>query len=189
MRLKVDLSLHNSQCFTIWNKITHGPHSASSVLHAPPRWKADGWSGLKAHCDCISQVRGCWRGAPALSQQSVVWYRLCWKGCRTSLPQQLPWERFWLRKLYWHLLPLLLFSHFHKGCICLPLGEHSLGCLEDNKQVFFCPAFIGIIQNERGKMGKMEMDMSLFQTCALRHMSHHLVWQMNVLKKTKDLRN
>lgn len=135
MRLKVDLSLHNSQCFTIWNKITHGPHSASSVLHAPPRWKADGWSGLKAHCDCISQVRGCWRGAPALSQQSVVWYRLCWKGCRTSLPQQLPWERFWLRKLYWHLLPLLLFSYFHKGCICLPLGEHSLGCPEDNKQV------------------------------------------------------
>lgn len=135
MRIKVDLSLHNSQHFTIWNKITQGPHSARSVLHASLRWKAGGWSDLKARCDCISQVRGCWRGAPALSQQSVVWYRLCWKGCRTSLPQQQPWEKLWLRKVSWHLLPLLLLSHFHKGCNCLSLGEHSLGWPENDRQV------------------------------------------------------
>lgn len=135
MRLKVDLSLHNSQHFTIWNEITQGPHSARSMLHASPRWKAGGWSGLEAQCDCISQVRGCWRRAPALSQQSVVWYWLCWKRCSTSLPQQQPWERFWLRKLSWHLLPLLLFSHLHEGYNCLPLGEHSLGWPENDRHV------------------------------------------------------
>lgn len=130
MRLKVDLSLPNSQHFTIWNKITQGSSSAHSMLHASPRWKASGWNDLQVQRDCISQVRGCWRWASALSQHSVAWYRLCWKWCRASLPQQEPWEAFWLRKLSWHLLPLQLFPQFHKRCSCLLLGEPSLGCPE-----------------------------------------------------------
>lgn len=78
----------------------------------------------------------------------------------------------------WHLLPLLLFSHFHKGGNCLPLREHSIGCPKNDRHV----VLPGIYRDHTiwtwEYRGETEMGMSLLQTGALRH----LMWQMNVLE-------
>lgn len=183
MRLKVDLSLHNSQHFTIWNKITQGPHSARSVLHAPPRWKAGGWSDLKACCDCISQVRGCWRGAPALSQQCGVILAVL------AVVQNFPASAAALGKVLAEeaLLTstLLLFSHFHKGCNYLPLGEHSLGCPENDRQV----VLPGIYRDHTIWTWEVGKNWNVVpNTCIKAHVTSPDV-PNECSEKTKDLRN
>lgn len=165
MRLKADLSLPNSQHFTTWNKITQGSRSACSKLHTPPRQKASGWNGLKVQHDCISQVRSCWRWFSALSQQSVAWYRLRWKWCRAPCLNKSLGKHFG-----WESSPdtYSLCSRFHistKDAATSLWGSLPYSAL--NIGIWFCLAFMGIMQNEFGKMREKWMSMSLFQACAL----------------------
>lgn len=150
MRLKVDLSLPNSQHFTIWNKITQGSCSAHSMLPAPPRWKASGWNVLKM----IASAR--WEAA---GDEPQPWVSKVWHGTAVlEVVQSLPASAGALgsvlaEKALLTPTPSTALSIFPQKIQLSPFGG-TFPRVPWMIGMWFCPAFTGIMQNGYGKMGK-----------------------------------